>query len=236
MVYDRYFESISGERFDVDDELHRAKLLFGTIYGPLIGPRRGGRILDIGCGFGKVLWAAREWGCTNVEGVDISEDQVKYGRHTLGLPLEKGDAVEKLASLHREVDAILAIDVLEHCDLDYSIRLMQVARTALRPNGLLIVQVPNGLSPLSPTFHGDVTHLRAYSVLSLEQLFRFGGFRSFEFRSMPPVLHGLASAVRGILWRGGLSPILRAYFLIACGSAMGGIYTPNFLGIARNES
>ena len=236
MLYEKYFESIRGDRFRLDEELDYAKILFKTFYAPEILGDASARILEVGCGFGKVLCAARECGFTNIEGVDISDDQIAFGRSALGLPLEKCDAVAKLAPLNRELDAVLAIDVLEHCDLEYSISLVRSARKALRPRGVLIAQVPNGLSPLAPTFHGDVTHMRAFSATSLAQLFRFGGFKSFRIRPVPPVPHGVASAARKLLWMGVLDPLIRAYFMVACGSTMGGIYTPNIIGIASTES
>ncbi len=235
MLYERYFESVRGDRFRLDDELDYAKILFQTFYKPEILGDPSARIMEVGCGFGKVLWAARECGFTNIEGVDISDDQIAFGRSTLSLPLEKCDAVAKLTTLRGELDAVLAIDVLEHCDLEYSISLVRSARDALRSRGVLIAQVPNGLSPLAPTFHGDVTHIRAFSSTSLAQLFRFGGFKSFKIRAVPPVPHGMASAARRLLWMGLLNPVIRAYFLIACGSTMGGIYTPNIICVASNE-
>jgi hypothetical protein len=126
--------------------------------------------------------------------------------------------------------------VLEHCGLDYSIELLEHARGALRPGGAVIVQVPNGLSPFCPTFHGDVTHLRAYSPSSLAQSFRFAGFRTFRFKEMPPAVHGGASLVRNCLWKVLLRPLIRSYFLAPCGNSMGGIYTPNLLGVAVSEA
>jgi SAM-dependent methyltransferase len=235
MLYDRYFESTSGEGFQLQGELRHAKRVFRAFYAPLIPAGTAARILDVGCGFGKMLWAARECGFTAIEGVDISDDQVAFGRSALGLTLCKGDAVEKLMSLRQELDAVLVIDVLEHCELDYSIALLRAAGAALKPGGVLIAQVPNGLSPLSPTFHGDATHVRAFSVTSLGQLFRFGGFKSFSFRGMPPVVHGPASALRNFLWKVMLHPLISAYMLVTCGDAMGGVYTPNIIGCARND-
>lgn len=235
MLYDRYLESTRGDDFRVEDELNRAKLLFRAFYAPRIPAGSAARILDIGCGFGKVLWAARDCGFPNIEGVDLSQDQIEFGRSLLGLPLQKGDAAERLAALKGELDAILAIDVLEHFDLEYSVNLLRSARTALKSGGVLIAQVPNGLSPFAPTFHGDVTHVRAYSPISLAQLFRFAGFKAFQFHAMPPVVHGAASGMRRALWSAVLQPLIRAYFLVACGTSMGGIYTPNFIGIAANE-
>lgn len=235
MLYERYFESIRGDRFSLDDELAYSKIIFQTFYAPAIQGKTSARILEVGCGFGKMVCAARACGFTNIEGVDISDDQIAFGRSALGLPLEKCDAVAKLATLRGELDAVLAIDVLEHCDLEYSISLVRSARNALKPRGVFIAQVPNGLSPLAPTFHGDVTHMRAFSATSLAQLFRFAGFRSFKIHPVPPVPHGVVSAARRLLWVGLLSPLIRTYFMIACGNSMGGIYTPNIVGIASNE-
>ncbi len=235
MIYDKYLESIRTSGFDVQSELSRAKRIFEKYYQPHIPPDKTSRILEIGCGFGKIIWAATQCGYTGVEGVDISDDQVAFAKKTLKLNVERCDAVEKLEKFHSELDVILVIDVLEHCAIEYAVELLQSARSALKAGGTLILQVPNGLSPLAPTFHGDFTHLRAYSAQGLAQLLRLAGFRKTSLRAMYPIIHGPLSAVRGAAWRLVLSPAICLYLLVATGESAGGIYTPNILAVAVNE-
>ena len=235
MLYDNYFHSISGGDFNLQRELRYAKRIFERYYQPYITGGSSARILEVGCGFGKILWAATQCGFSNIEGVDISEDQIAYARNELGLKAERGDAIERLRALRSELDVVMIIDVLEHCALEYGLSLLKMARTALKPGGIIIVQVPNGLSPLAPTYHGDVTHIRAFSPQSLAQLLRLSGYRRFGFHAMLPIVHGPLSAIRHAIWRFIVTPGIMLYLLMAMGGKGGGIFTPNIVAVAVDD-
>lgn len=235
MLYDNYFHSISDGEFDLQSELQYAEHVFKHYYQPHIKRDSSAKIFEVGCGFGKILSAAKSVGYSNVEGVDISQDQVAFAKERLGLKVEKFDAIERLRGASAEFDCIMIIDVLEHCELEYSRTLLKVARTALKPNGVILVQVPNGLSPLAPTFIGDVTHLRAFSPQSLGQLFRLSGLRHFSCHAMYPIIHGPVSAIRYGIWRFIITPLILIYMLVTSGGKMGGIFTPNIIAVAGDE-
>lgn len=95
MPYERYLESIRGEHFRLDDESSHAKVLFWIFCTPEIRGDASARILEVGCGSEKVLCAAHECGFANIEGGEISDEQITFGRFARGLPLEKCDALEK---------------------------------------------------------------------------------------------------------------------------------------------
>lgn len=218
---------------DVGAEIERARLAFNHYFLPFLGCGSDGCIIDVGCGFGKYLAAAHAAGFTNVHGVDISIDQVSFGRDRLRLQIERSDAIPFLASRGKSADVVLLIDVLEHFELDESLNLLRAIRGTLKSGGLAIIQVPNALAPFAPTFHGDVTHKRAFSSLSLAQLLRMAGYNDFQFLAMPPIMHGPKSTIRRILWSTFFAPTIRTYFLAAYGTAMGGIYTPNLYAIVK---
>jgi 2-polyprenyl-3-methyl-5-hydroxy-6-metoxy-1,4-benzoquinol methylase len=108
-LYASYFKAVCGEAVNVDDELHRAAVTFRKFYAPHVPGGVAARILDVGCGFGKVLWGARECGFGSITGVDISDDQVEFASAVLRLPVERCDALVKLESVRGELDCVLLI-------------------------------------------------------------------------------------------------------------------------------
>jgi len=210
---------------------------FSANIGSHLPNNRDARIIEIGCGYGRNLQAMQKLGYDNVRGIDISEEQIAYARSRLGLTnVEVGDAVAALEGAEETYDAILLLDVLEHLELAYSVRLIQAVRSALKPGGIFVIQVPNAMSPLSPNRHWDITHLRAYTTHSMEQNLRLGGFSEMHHYELPAHVHGVASLIRRALWFAVVKPLISAYMLVANSNRMGGIYTMNMLTVARRKS
>jgi 2-polyprenyl-3-methyl-5-hydroxy-6-metoxy-1,4-benzoquinol methylase len=101
--------------------------------------KKRGRLLDIGCGMGYFLNACRTDGY-HVEGVDISDDSASYVRETLNIPVMTGP-VESLHYGSESIDIITMWHFLEHAD-DPRVYLKK-AWEWLKPDGLLVVDVPN---------------------------------------------------------------------------------------------
>jgi len=210
---------------------------FGAHVAPLLPRDQRAVIAEIGCGWGRYLVALAAAGYTRCEGVDVSEEQVRYARDVLKLAnIACADAAAWLGERRERFDCILALDVLEHLETDPLVTLMDAVRTALRPGGTVIVHAPNGLAPLSPLRHADLTHVRAFTVGSLAQLFRTVGLTPRLFRETRPHARGLVGALRRTLWRGALRPLVKAWMLAANGDAMGGIYTANLVAVAERPA
>lgn len=98
-----------------------------------------GRYLDVGCGRGEALWAARErgWEC---EGVDPSPSYLEWGRENLGVEGRLG-TLEEAQFPRDHFDAVTMGSVLEHVYEPYSM-LSEVQRV-LKPGGVLWFDVPN---------------------------------------------------------------------------------------------
>lgn len=101
-----------------------------------------GRILDIGSGRGYFLLACKEHGY-EVEGFDVSEDAAEYVRSTLKIPVTTG-AIEQASFKNESFDLVTIWHALEHVENPSSY--LESAYRWLRPDGLLVVDVPNYLS------------------------------------------------------------------------------------------
>ncbi len=98
-----------------------------------------GRVLDIGCGRGHILYHLRRRGWT-VYGVELSADAASHARDVLGLDVSiEGFHPDRFAD--ESFDVIIMWHVLEHLpDLR---AVLAGCRRMLRPGGLLVVSVPN---------------------------------------------------------------------------------------------
>jgi SAM-dependent methyltransferase len=124
-------------------------------------------ILEIGFGAGAFLDWARAAG-HRVVGIDILPDMVAAVRargHEAYLPSESRGVLRD-----GEFNLVMAIDVVEHLDEADLAGLMADARRVLKPGGRLVARFPNGESPFFGRFqHGDHTHKRPLTAMSLEQ-------------------------------------------------------------------
>jgi SAM-dependent methyltransferase len=137
-----------------------------------------GRFLDLGCGVGNALAAARTegWSCV---GVEISEEAAAVAR-SRGFDVIVGDA-EDVELGEDEFDLIRCAHTLEHLT-DPGHVLAKLAR-AVKPDGEILVVVPNRSSLTSALFrrywyHLDVPrHLFHYRPRDISALAAKSGLR-----------------------------------------------------------
>lgn len=154
---------------------------------------RAGRLLDIGCGLGETLVAAREAGF-EAEGLDVGAHPVAYCR-SLGFPVHRASVTDTGLS-DASFDVVTLWDVLEHVPRS-SDALAEVSRI-LRPGGIVALVVPSG------------EYLKAHLLRSTYQNYR-GLWAKTHFvyhnsRTLRRVLrdHGLDPLPMPVLWRGAL--------------------------------
>ncbi|MEA3335015.1 MAG: methyltransferase domain-containing protein [Chloroflexota bacterium] len=97
------------------------------------------RLLDVGCGAGYFLDAARQAGW-DVQGVELSVASVQVGRQELGLNIIQG-TLERADLPNDCFDVVTMFEVLEHMVAPG--RALAEAHRILKPEGLLAIQVPN---------------------------------------------------------------------------------------------
>ncbi len=192
-------------------------------------------IVDLGCGSGALVLFLQENGYRNVLGVETSPSQVEFA-HQLGLnSIVSGDLVTFLRNSAAEVfDVVIVFDVIEHFCKDEVLEIMDQAYRVLRPGGRLIVHVPNAEGIFgSRIFWSDFTHEMAFTREGLRQLTCASGFTSVEFREDLPVVHGVKSLIRRVLWTGLRSIFRLAYMAESGDSGAGLILTQNLLAVAN---
>ncbi|MCC4297742.1 class I SAM-dependent methyltransferase [Aurantimonas coralicida] len=143
-----------------------------------------GRALDIGCGRGEWLEILLEAGFS-AQGVDSDEGMLAICVQ-LGLPAERGDALDVLNSLPSEsLSVVSGFHIAEHLSFDVLRRVVKESHRVLKPGGLLILETPNpeNMRVSTLTFHLDSTHNRPLPPELLEFLGGYYGFaRTTIFR------------------------------------------------------
>lgn len=98
----------------------------------------GGRLLEVGCGSGSFLRAARAAGF-EATGCELSGSLARRVEYATGVPVHCGD----LASMpERAFDVACMHHVLEH--VSDPVAFLRAAQERLKPGGLLHLAVPNG--------------------------------------------------------------------------------------------
>jgi cyclopropane fatty-acyl-phospholipid synthase-like methyltransferase len=158
-------------------------------------------ILELGCGPGYMLEYLLRQGYTNIQGIDISQEQVDIAV-SRGLPAATAEVFQFLEGKKDQYAAIIALDFVEHFTREELFKLFPLIYGALRKDGLFLVQTPNGQA-LFPgqVVYGDLTHMTIFTESSMTQLLSFFGFRDIHFRETGPIPDTLAGKARTFLWK-----------------------------------
>jgi SAM-dependent methyltransferase len=155
---------------------------------------------EVGCGDGHVLGFLRSRGFRRVKGVDRCADQVRIAQGR-GLDVECGDLFGFLAGSEGSVDAVIAIDLIEHLDRTQLPAFAHAVWRALRPGGTFLLQTPNGEGLFAGhVIYGDLTHRTIFNASSLQQFLRAFGFDGIQVGETGPVSNGLVGTLRMVIW------------------------------------
>ena len=151
-----------------------------SLYRRAIGEGRR-RVLDLGCGNGRLLAMLREHGGPSweLEGIDFSEEAVRRCREK-GFRAE-ATRIEDFESADGAFDAVITMQLLEHLD-DPRAALARVA-ALLRPGGVLVLETPNVGGLDYRLFRGRYwgmyhfpRHWNLFSTAALTRLLEDAGF------------------------------------------------------------
>ncbi len=138
-------------------------------------------ILDIGCGWGDFLSLARQAGWA-VHGHELSLELAQLVRHQNQIPVTVGD-LEQASLAPGSFDIITMWHVLEHTR--DPLRTLRHARSLLRPDGILVIEVPNLNFIVRKSYRcpfSSVLHLFHFSPATLAAVFHQSGFQPLDCR------------------------------------------------------
>lgn len=217
-LYQQYYKThILPRKGSITLEKFNRKLkTFDLHFGDFLPKDFNVHILDAGCGNGNLVYWLQKRGYVHSYGVDGSAEQITEGK-LLGVSnLETGDLVSHLENHSETFHVIFLRDVLEHFEKEKVLYILKTCHLALKPEGRLIIQVPNGASPfVGRVLFGDFTHETAYTESSLSQIFRVLEYESFSVKPFLPHIKKLTW--RSLFSRSGRSAILRklAWFVVS---------------------
>lgn len=154
-----------------------------------------------------MLTCFKMWGYDNCIGIDISKSCVDFVK-SLGLNCELVEDTQEWLRKHPNTfDLITLLDVLEHIPRENVISFLKDIYNALKPGGILIIQVPNLGAPDSNLhMYNDITHYVGYTEHSLQQVLITAGFKKIHFQPFEEIVDKNLKAVlhkfiRYIYWK-----------------------------------
>jgi 2-polyprenyl-3-methyl-5-hydroxy-6-metoxy-1,4-benzoquinol methylase len=180
-LIERYAEHYAAANDQVDPRRTSARELQGrsaTLGSLLCGLPDPSRILDLGCGTGKLMyWLEQQPGIVPA-GVDLSASQIEVARR--GLPefeIACENGLDYLRRYPNTFRGIFCMDLLEHIpDEDECLEWVETAREALLPGGFFCCRSPNAASLISNhSRYLDLTHVRCFTRTSMLALLDAAG-------------------------------------------------------------
>jgi len=145
-------------------------------------------VLDIGCGRGELLDLFREAGI-DAHGIDPNQSMVEVCRER-GLSADTDDAV---GYLQRQPDGslggIIAIQVVEHLEPAYLVKLIELAFHKLKPGAPMVLETLNPACWIAffESYLRDITHRWPLHPDTLQYLVQASGFSTVTVQYRAPV-------------------------------------------------
>jgi len=232
------YENYTSTQFDLAESnlsLDQIKSQFNVLeylYGKHLPAEKDAKILDVGCGYGRIVYWLQQKGYNNVNGVDLSASQIKLGQDIGIQGLVLADAIEYIDSFNGEFDMVMAVDLLEHLTMEQSMTLLNSLRSRLSKKGKILFQYPNpeGIH-FNSIYFGDITHQTSYTYKALYQLAKHCGFGYVNVTPVRPLKINMKGFIRYYLWR--LRESIASFWMKVERGASSGLFTSNVIAIIR---
>ena len=145
-------------------------------------------VLDLGCGRGEFLTLLRDRGIP-ARGIDANPEMAEVCRAS-GLDVRHGDALTYLVSLPDDsLGGLVALQVVEHLEPEYLVRLVETAHAKLRPGSLIVLETINAACWVAffESYIRDITHVRPLHPDTLKFLVVAAGFEHVDVHFRAPI-------------------------------------------------
>lgn len=131
--------------------------------------REGGRVLDIGAGFGQILYELREGKRTTVVGLEPNAACSKIAREKFGLELIPESIEQYFSHSQEKFDFVVMDQLFEH--LMQPLPVLEQVRDRLTPEGAIYLSVPNSWnSQVSIDKYFEVAHTFGYTPYTMGRI------------------------------------------------------------------
>jgi O-antigen chain-terminating methyltransferase len=178
----RFAETFRGSEEDIRDRQRHYVLRFAG----------SAPVLDLGCGRGEFLEAARDAGL-HASGIDQSEECIALCR-SKGLHAEKAELFAHLDSLvDQSLGGIYCAQVVEHIDPHRLPDLIMLMARKLRSGALAVIETPNPecLAIFATHSYIDPTHTRPVPPRLLAFYMEEAGFGRLEIERLSPAVNSM---------------------------------------------
>jgi 2-polyprenyl-3-methyl-5-hydroxy-6-metoxy-1,4-benzoquinol methylase len=164
---------------------------------------RGGKLLDIGCGTGNFLTAARDAGY-EVTGIELDRNAARFAKERLGLQNILPLTISEFAEQHAEeqFDVVTFFEVLEHQAAP--VEFLQMVKARVKPGGVIALSVPNRERWLTGQDVLDYppNHFLRWNAEALRKFLNTQGFEVLSIREQPAGLRHTAQMINMVLRTG----------------------------------
>jgi len=199
----RWYEQMYGGR---DEKLFPLEPGHKYFLADSLAPGKG-ELLDIGCGTGNFLAAARDAGY-GVMGIELDRNAARFARERLGLQRVFPLTISEFVSQHPEerFDVVTFFEVLEHQAAP--IEFLQKVRACVRPGGLIALSVPNRERWLTGPDVLDYppNHFLRWNAAALKKCLGTQGFEVLSLREEPAGITHTAQMIHVALRTGMTQP------------------------------
>lgn len=171
-----------------EDSIRAAQQLYVDRFGGAVN------VLDIGCGRGEFLQAAKLAGI-EARGIDLNPENVALCR-ARGLEAEVADIFEYLPKLQdNSLGGLYCSQVIEHLPPGAVPELVRIASAKLNPGALMAVETPNPecLAIFASHFYLDPTHTRPVPSALMAFYLEEAGFGQIEIKKLAPAVDTMRS-------------------------------------------
>jgi|SRR3989344_2755453 len=150
--------------------VRKRKLVLSLVRG-LSYNKKDIKILDIGCGTGKMMEDASQFG--TVYGIDSSDESLRFCKKRGLTNVKKANIEDNLPFGKNAFDVILLLDVLEHTNQHEKV--LKNIYAILKKDGILIMTVP-AYEWLYSYWDRMLGHIRRYTIVGAKTVVRSAGF------------------------------------------------------------